>query len=131
MDEDVRRVMEDKNLLLFREVMADAGVVDQDLFSDMCQGFRLTGELKALRRFPDSFRLEQLKSTAKWAKYLVQASCKKASRDPQVAAVVWQETAEQVSEGWLKGPLSWQEVEEKYKGVPQNDKVRAVDDNYQ
>ena len=35
MDPAVRKVVEEKNLLLFREVMSDAGVVDQELFSYM------------------------------------------------------------------------------------------------
>ena len=142
MDPDVRRVMEGKNLLSFKEVMADAGVVDQNLFSDMLHGFRLTGELKASGQFPEVLKpaaidLDHLKKTSRWAKFLIDSSCKKASSDVEVAAEVWKETAEQVQRGWLKGPMSWREVEEKFGGcwvpskrfgVQQNEKVRCVDD---
>ena len=142
MDPDVRRVMEGKNLLLFKEVMADAGVMDPNLFSDMLHGFRLTGELKASGQFPAALKpatidLDHLKKTSRWAKFLIESSCKKASSDMEVAAEVWKETAEQVQRGWLKGPWSWTEVEERFQGcwvpskrfgVQQNEKVRCVDD---
>ena len=142
MDPDVRRVMEGKNLLLFKEVMADAGVMDPNLFSDMLHGLRLTGELKASGQFPAALKpatidLDHLKKTSRWAKFLIESSCKKASSDMEVAAEVWKETAEQVQRGWLKGPWSWTEVEERFQGcwvpskrfgVQQNEKVRCVDD---
>ncbi|CAE7394666.1 unnamed protein product, partial [Symbiodinium sp. CCMP2456] len=60
-----------------------------------------------------------------------------ASRDPDVARAVWKESLEQVGKGWLSGPFTWDQMDEKYGGawvaskrfgVTQGDKVRAVDD---
>ena len=108
----------------------------------MLHGFRLTGELQASGQFPAALKpaaidLDHLKKTSRWAKFLIESSCKKAPSDMEVAAEVWRETAEQVQRGWLKGPWSWTEVEERFQGcwvpskrfgVQQNEKVRCVDD---
>ena len=41
---DVREILADKKLLLFREMCADAEVGDNQLFFDMCNGFPIVGE---------------------------------------------------------------------------------------
>ena len=75
--------------------------------------------------------------TAKWAKHLVEASCKKAAKDKKVAEAVWAESLDQVKKGWLRGPFSWEQIDKKYQGtwvpskrfgVVQGEKTRAVDD---
>ena len=52
MDPPVRKVMGSKNLLLFKQMLKDAGVPDEQLFGDMVQGFRLTGPLEPSGLFP-------------------------------------------------------------------------------
>lgn len=52
MDPSVRKVMGSKNLLLFKQMLKDAGVPDEQLFGDMVQGFRLTGPLEPSGLFP-------------------------------------------------------------------------------
>ena len=37
-----------------------------------------------------------------WAKHLVEASCRRASRDVRVAESVWQESLGQCAKGWLR-----------------------------
>ncbi|CAE7304283.1 unnamed protein product [Symbiodinium sp. CCMP2592] len=142
MDPEVRKVMEGKNFLLFQGMLRDAGVEDPHLLRDMTQGFRLIGPLEPSGQFPRKLRpagidVSHLKAMARWSKHLVEASCRRAVQDQEIAKAVWSETMEQVEKAWLKGPFSWEEIDKKYQGcwvpskrfgVAQADKVRSVDD---
>ena len=142
MHPEVREIMKDKRLLLLAEVLKDAGVNDQHLVDDLTNGFRITGELKPSGLFPRIFRpaalsQDDLRATAKWSKHVVSDSCRRASRDPDVAKAVWKETLEQKDKKWLRGPFTFEEIDQKYGGtwiaskrfgVVQGEKTRAVDD---
>ncbi|CAL1145179.1 unnamed protein product [Cladocopium goreaui] len=52
LDPDVRRVLEGKRLLLFKEMAADAKVGDEHLFTELTQGFKLTGVMPESKQFP-------------------------------------------------------------------------------
>eukprot|EP00435_Cladocopium_sp_Y103_P049658 s1454_g15.t1 len=61
----------------------------------------------------------------------------KVGNDPEIAAAVYEDTMQQVEDGWLLGPLTAQQLDDKYGGcwipsnrfgVLQGGKVRAVDD---
>ncbi|CAE7624913.1 unnamed protein product [Symbiodinium sp. CCMP2592] len=119
MDPEDRKVMEGKNFLLFQEIPRD-----------MANFLGSSGRLV-------SMFLTLLKATARWSKHLVEASCRRAVQDQEIAKAVWSETMEQVEKSWLKGPFSWEEIDKKYQGcwvpskrfgVAQADKVRSVDD---
>jgi hypothetical protein len=80
LDEQIKPVMASKRLLLFKEMMDDAGVQDKELFSDMCNGFRLVGDLQPSGQFqqqwkPAALGVEQLQQTALWAQKAVVSSC--------------------------------------------------------
>ena len=142
MHPDVRSVMESKNLLLFKEMLKDAEVHDEFLFDDMVSGFRVTGELRPSGQFPSKCKVaaitvDDLRATAKWAKHLVEASCRRAAKDKSVAKEVYAESLDQVDKGWLRGPFTWEQMDERHGGtwipskrfgVVQGDKVRSVDD---
>ncbi|CAE7836634.1 unnamed protein product [Symbiodinium sp. CCMP2592] len=141
MDPTAREIMGSKKLLLFKQMLKDAGVPDERLFEDMVQGFRLTGPLEPSGLFPLSISLPSSPwmncRTSQWSKHLVEAACRKASQDPEVARAVWEESLGQVEKGWLSGPFTWDQMDQKYGGtwvaskrfgVSQGDKVRAVDD---
>ena len=142
MDPAVRRVMGSKKLLLFKQMLADAGVPDENLFNDMVNGFRLTGSLEPSGLFPPKYKpavisVDELRRSSQWAKHLIEGACRKASRDPAVAKAVWDESLQQVNKGWLAGPFTWEQMDERFGGtwiaskrfgVCQGDKVRAVDD---
>lgn len=112
------------------------------LVDDLTQGFRIAGELKPPGLFPRILRpaaLSQhdLRATAKWSKHVVADSCRRASRDPDIVRAVWQETMGQKDKQWLRGPFTFDEMDEKYHGtwiaskrvgVVQGEKTRAVDD---
>jgi hypothetical protein len=112
LDESIQPVMATKRLLLFKEMMADAGVVDPLLFEELCNGFRLVGDLSPSGQFPPQWKpavlgIEQLRQTAVWAQRAVVGSCRRVLEDPEVAAAVWQETIEQAAEDkrWALSPL--------------------------
>ena len=144
LDELVRPVLRSKRLLLFREMLADAGVNDATLMDEMCAGFRLVGDLEESGQSQPHFKpavlsLEQLKQTAVWAQKAVTASCKKVLDDLDIAAAVRDETMDQASdeERWVVGPFSAEQVTERLGnlwvpsrrfGVRQNNKISAVDD---
>ncbi|CAE7255625.1 unnamed protein product [Symbiodinium sp. CCMP2592] len=142
MDPTVREIMGNKKLLLFKQMLKDAGVPDERLFEDMVQGFRLTGPLEPSGLFPPKYKpavisVDELRRTSQWSKHLVEAACRKASQDPEIARAVWEESLGQVEKGWLSGPFTWDQMDQKYGGtwvaskrfgVSQGDKVRAVDD---
>lgn len=144
MPEEIQPIMASKRLLLFREMLKDAGVQDERLFQDMCMGFKLVGDLDPSGQFQHSFKpaaldVEQLRQTAKWAQKAVVGACKRVAEDPEIAAAVWNETLEQSMPGkeWVKGPFTAEEVTERQGphwvpsrrfGVRQSGKIRSVDD---
>lgn len=139
---DVGRIMASKRLLLFKQMMEDAGIVDDNLFSELCHGFRLTGQLEASGLFKPRFKpaemsVDELRKTSRWAKHAIVGSCQRVAENPEVAEAVWSETCSQVESGWIKGPFSAAELDNKYPdgwvpskrfGVVQGAKVRPVDD---
>ena len=93
MDPQVRKVMGTKRLLLFRQMMQDAGVQDEHLFEDMVNGFRLTGTLPPSKVFPPKYKpatvsVGELRRTSEWTKHLIEGACRKASQDPEVEGVL-------------------------------------------
>ena len=144
MDADLRPVLKNKRLLLFKQMLEDAGVGDESLFYDMVHGFRLIGDLNPSGQFesrwkPASLSSSQLAETSKWAQRAVVSSCKRVLEDEEIAMAVWQESLEQADVGkqWLKGPFSAAEISSRVGpqwiparrfGVRQGGKIRAVDD---
>ena len=141
---DIRPVLASKRLLLFKEMMKDAEVEDSELFHDLCNGFKLVGDLKPSGQFqpqwkPASLDVEQLRQTAVWAQRAVISSCKKCSEDLEIATAVWDETVEQTLQDkqWVRGPFTAAQITarqgehwipSKRFGVRQGGKVRPVDD---
>ena len=142
MHADLKMVMESKRLLLFKHMMDDAGIVDEQLLDELKGGFRLTGQLAASGQFRPRFKpaemsVEELKRSAKWAKHAIVGSCKRVGENAEVAKAVWEETLTQLESGWIKGPYTSEQLDKKFPGgwipskrfgVVQGPKVRAVDD---
>ena len=144
MHSDLRPVMKSKRLLLFKEMLRDAGVSDEALFQDMVEGFKLIGDLNPSGQFqskwkPASLSSDQLAQTAKWAQHAVVSSCKRVLEDNEIAVSVWEESIAQAAldKQWLKGPFTAAEISSRVGndwiparrfGVRQGGKIRPVDD---
>ena len=136
LDSLLQPVLRSKKLLLFRD---DATLVDE-----MCDGFRLVGDLNPSGQFkqqlkPAAISVDQLRQTAVWAQKAVVSSCRKVLEDNEIAVSVWEETMQQASDEkrWVIGPFSSSEMTErlvdhwipsKRVGVRQSGKIRAIDD---
>ena len=142
LDEQVNEVLSGKRLLLFKQMCIDAKVGDESLFDEMTQGFRPTGTMNDSGKFPRKLKpagitIEQLRESSVWAKKMIRSSCRKVSADAEIAESVYQETQQQLQDGWVKGPFSEQQLDCKFSGcwipskrfgVRQGGKIRAVDD---
>ena len=142
MDPQVNEVLAGKRLCLFKQMCDDAGVGDQTLFRELTEGFKLTGRMCESGQFPKKLRpaaitVKQLKESAVWAKRMIYASCKRVASDHEIAEAVYQETMQQLQDGWVQGPFSMQQMDDRHDGcwspwkrfgVRQGGKVRAVDD---
>ena len=120
----------------------DAGVGDEHLFKKLTEGFKLTGEMPQSKQVPAKLKpamlsVQQLRDSAVWAKKMIHASCRRVGSDPEIAKAVFDKTQQQLQDGWVRGPFSAVQLDEKYNGcwipsnrfrVRQNNKIRAVDD---
>ena len=78
---DLRPAKKSKRLLLFKEMLSDAGVCDEELCKDVTEGFKLVGDLNPSGQLhsqwkPAMLSSDQLAQTAKWAQRAVVSSCK-------------------------------------------------------
>ena len=142
LDKQVNDVLCGKRLLLFKQMCIDAKVGDESLFDELTQGFRLTGTMNDSGKFPRKLKpagiaIDQLRESSVWAKKMIHSSCRKVSADAEIAEAVYQETQQQLQDGWVKGPFSEQRLDctfsgcwipSKRFGVRQGGKIRAVDD---
>ncbi|CAL1131808.1 unnamed protein product [Cladocopium goreaui] len=108
LDVDVRRVLEGKRLLLFKEMAADAKVGDETLFQELTEGFRLTGEMPQSKQFPAKLKpamisVQQLRESSVWAKEMIHSSCRRVGSDPEIAKAVFEETQQQLKGRERKG----------------------------
>ena len=142
LDPDVRRVLQGKRLLLFEEMARDANVGDENLFKELTEGFKLTGEMPQSHQFPAKLKpamlsVQQLRESSVWAKKMIHSSCRRVGSDSEIAKAVYDETQQQLQDGWVLGPFTAQQLDDKYGGcwipskrfgVRQGNKIRAVDD---
>ena len=142
LDPDVRSVLQGKRLLLFKEMAEQAQVGDENLFQELVGGFPLTGHMPESKQFPAKLKpalisVQQLRESAVWAKKMIQSSCRRISSDKEVATAVYEETMQQLQDGWVRGPFTEEQLDDKYSGcwvpskrfgVRQGQKIRAVDD---
>lgn len=144
LDPQLEPVLASKRLLLFKEMLDDAGIEDTKLFDDVCNGFRLIGDIEPSGQFSRQWRpaivgREQLRQTALWSQKAVLSSCRMVGDDPEIAEAVWAETLEQASSDkrWVVGPFSAEQISGRLGhdwiparrfGVRQNGKIRSVDD---
>lgn len=132
-----QRVLGNKRLLLFGELLAEAGSKDASLVEDMCNGFDLTGKLPASNHFSQKFRpaalpTEALRGIADRAKDALLANVR-SSGDQLVDEGVLKATLKEKELGFLHGTIDASAIPRgatltRRFGVLQKDKVRPIDD---
>ena len=139
--EDVERVVRNKRLLLFAEILREIGFKDMDAMRSMLSGFPVVGPLPDSEEFPpkevparDS--LTDLIANAR----AVQAAVREAgsSGDKALDEELYAATEKEVSEsGVLRGPVPVSELDAKFGklwvparrfGLRQGTKLRPIDD---
>ena len=132
-----KEILKDKRLLLFGELLNEAGSKDTNLVEDICNGFDLTGKLPASNHFskrlrPAALPTESLRGIADRSREVLLASVK-SSGDPKVDDGVLKATLKEKAMGFLSGPVSAAAIPSgatltRRFGVMQKDKVRPIDD---
>ena len=89
LDPEIEADKKSKRVLLF-----NANIDDPSLFDEMCNGFKLVGNLDSSGQFlqkwkPGTVGIDQLKTMAKWAENSVVNSCRRVLEDREVADAVW------------------------------------------
>ena len=138
---DVRPSIESKRILLFGEMLSSVGFPSAErLMHRMAVGFPLAGKLEETGMFPALHRpasssLPELWSSARDAQRTALLTLGP-SDDPELDDAVTESTAEEVSRGWLRGPVSaagltnrhglW--VPARRFGIRQGSGTRVIDD---
>lgn len=133
----VQTILRPKRLLLWKEILAELDYPDMSVFEELLNGTKLVGEVPACGVFEKKFKsaditVDQLASTSMADRRKNFHSCR-SSRDNEVDATVYEKTLEEVSKGWAKGPISYDElptgaVLSRRFGLKQPGKVRLIDD---
>ena len=140
MDPAIRRILEGKNILLFKEMLHDIGFpAADDLAHYMTAGFPLAGEFPQTGVFPEQERTANFSVADLWASAAqiraeVIAACR-GSGDLALDEELFATTCEEAEKGWLRAPLSQVElaplgswVPSRRFGIRQGGKLRAIDD---
>ena len=137
MDPQFRAAVESKKILLFEEMLREAEYEDLSVVDELRLGAQLIGEVETTGMLPQRFSPailseKMLGEQAKLSrpKFAVQGL---AAQDKDVDASVWEQTLQEVNEGWLVGPLELKDVPvdspiSRRFGIRQGTKIRCIDD---
>ena len=136
------RVLEGKNLLLWKQLMEQTGFQDECLFEEMVAGFQLVGTAKVSHEFPYAYQpasqtVDELRKKSKGLRAAAIGKCR-ASERPDLDEVAWKKTLEERDRHWLSGPFTQAEVQQlvghdelianRRLPLEQKDKIRLIDD---
>ena len=141
MHPDVRRAMEGKRLLLFEEMLVEAGFPKAPLLvKRMTEGFRVIGDVEATDVYEPTAAQQKLARSelerhATTAQELLLATMGPAG-DVEIDEALAKTTQEELQSGWLRGPFTKEDLDRKFTswvpvkrfGIRQGQKVRAIDD---
>ena len=136
LEDHVRRILEPKRLLLWKEILVELEYPDCEVF-EFLEGTHLVGEVPVCGVFEKRFKPAELtvqqlsaKSGAEKRKNFHRCC---SSGDPEVDVTVYEKTLEEVHLGWARGPISFEDLPEtailsRRFGLRQPGKVRLIDD---
>jgi hypothetical protein len=131
----LQHLLTGKKLLLWKEILDDLGYVDSKIVDEICEGFSLTGWAKQSGVFqtqfkPPSTSFKQLEGMAKNLNMAVVSSLE-AAEWLDIDQVAWDETLQEVSNGWLAEEpfpdLDHHFIAKRFP-IQQKEKTRLIDD---
>ena len=135
MHKDVRHVLADKNILLWKEMLVaihyeDMGVVDEFMHGSSLVGPAPSTGLWPARFTPATMSVDELYDTARCER---DQGVKAIEMDDDMLQSVWSQTLAEVEAGFLIGPIELDDIPAhiplgKRFGVKQGAKTRCVDD---
>ena len=135
MHKDVRLVLADKNILLWKEMLKainyeDMGVIEEFTSGTMLVGSAPTTGLWPAKFTPATMSISELHDTARRERL---HGVKAIPMDPEMVETVWEQTMAEVQSGFLIGPIDLDQVPHhvplsKRFGIKQGAKTRCVDD---
>ena len=137
MDPSVCKAVAGKRVLLFEEMLVDCNYPDLGVVAELKNGAELIGEVPETGMLPKCFKPALLsKSDLNNHAGLVRPRISEvatSSGDPEVDRQVWEQTLDEVRQGWLLGPLKASEVPlgspvSRRFGLRQKTKIRLIDD---
>ena len=136
MDPHVRRILDGKRTVLFKQLLEEISYPDAKVATEMTRGFPVCGWLPASDVFPVRVRAPEvdenfLRSMAKsFTARSIAATVSSGDREHDMK--LWQATLEEVEEGFLTGPwdashLDRESVVSPRFGLQQKSKLRPID----
>ena len=132
-----KKLMRNKRFLLWQEMLQSCGYQDMGVVAEMQNGIHLTGETSRTNLWPEKFTpaaisCDELSEIGRRDRQSV-INKPIVAEDNEVNQAVWQQTLEEVQEGFVEGPYPMQSIPadvpvSKRFGVVQGSKVRCVDD---
>ena len=141
-DPKVKAVLGAKRLLLMERVAKSINWPDTTLFQEMAQGFRLVGQATKSNVFQSGIKAasmseEQLMKDAKFLKPALLGKIRASRGDAHSKELYELTESEALDKGWLSGPYTALEMDERFSGrwlpvrrfaVIQKEKLRPIDD---
>ena len=114
MSEPVACVLQDKNILVMRQVAEEMNWPDKNLFEEMVQGFELTGNFGASGVFKPqvnvpTLSVDQLRQNTKYLKPAILGRMKLNAGD-EMQKDLLEVTEQEKDKGWLSGPFTTEEA---------------------
>ncbi len=133
----VAEAVKNKRLLLFKELLVETGFPDLGVIDELTLGVNLVGDVPVTGMLPFKYKPaliaeEALSKHAAFVRPSVVHSCC-SSGDRSIDLEVWNKTLDEVSSGWLEGPLEAEAVPldsciSRRFGLQQKHKIRLIDD---
>ena len=135
MHKDVRLVLADKNILLWKEMLQSTNYEDMGVVEEFTSGTALVGSAPITGLWPAKFTpvtmsISELHDTARRERL---HGVRAIPMDPAMVEMVWEQTLAEVQSGFLIGPIEFYQVPHhiplgKRFGIKQGAKTRCLDD---
>lgn len=110
----LRKLMQDKRFLLWQEMLEACKYQDMGVVTEMKNGIHLTGETCRTKLWPEKFTpaaisADELSEISRRDRSSV-VGHPILSDDPEVNEAVWQQTLQEVTEGFVEGPFDMKSI---------------------